>query len=395
MKKIKETELHKYKITYTNKFIKQYFQKVKEHSNIEYNQFWLAKTLLSINNNDANIGLAANAEMILASIRITNKKLFNQLSKSFNWNLEKIIDSTVKDGIDVSEEMNIVRKFFQHIADNRIAIPKVFLNRIPQSLKDKVIVIENHPIDQLYEALKVIIESVNKEIVGKGVAGKEREKSLIDYIEMPVGDMLKVCRENPFEDLSNELMRKYNYAIAQLITYTENISDCLEREEKRKLGIERIQEQLKVSLEQYSEEERLLIVQNFMIKTYLSVKSVHDSIIWNKYTADYSIKLIISAGLGQQITFNGRAHRQNAVREISSDKQAKRLWSNEEIKAEDFQAVKELILLEGKVYLDSKELNLGDECKINDGVYNVYAVSQAISKKTGKYLKNSITILIY
>lgn len=394
VKKIKEAKTVNNKTSYENKFIQQYFQKVKEVDRLEYNQFWLAKTIFSLNNNDANIGLAANAEMLLASIRITDKKLFDDLSELFNWDLEKIIDSTVKDGQDVSDQMDKVRKFFQHIADNKIDIPKVFINRVPQSLRDKINVLPDHPIDQLYEAIKVIIESVNAEIVGKGVAGKDREKGLIDFIEVPVGEIINVCKDNPMEDISNDLMRKYNYSIAQLITSTEKIVDLTEREEKRKQGIEAIQEQLKSSLNEFTEEERLLIVQNFMIKTYLSLKSVHDSIIWNKFISDYAIKLIISAGLGQQIIFNGKAHRQDAKKELGTDKTAIRVWSKDAITAEDFSEAREVTIVGSKVYLSAKELNLGDECKIIDGVYNVKNITQATSKKTGQFLKNSLTILI-
>lgn len=394
VKKIKEAKTVKDKAAYNNKFIQQYFQKVKEVDRLEYNQFWLAKTIFSLNNNEANIGLAANAEMLLASIRIINKKLFNQLCKSFSWDLEKIIDSTVKDGLDVSEQINIVKQFFQHIADNKISIPKVFLNRVPQSVRDKVNTLANHPIDQLYEAIKIIIESVNTEIIGKGIAGKDRQKGLIDFIEVPVREIIKVCNDNPMEDISNDLMRKYNYCIAQLITATEKIVDLVEREEKRKQGIEAIQEKLKISLEEFTEEERLLIVQNFMIRTYLSSKSVHDSIIWNKYISDYAIKLIISAGLGQQIIFNGKAHRQNAKKELSTDKTAIRVWSKDAVTVGDFTEAREVIIIGSKVLLSDKELNLGDECKITDGVYNVYHITQATSKKTGQFLKNSLTILI-
>lgn len=394
VKKIKEKESVCEKVIYDNKFIQQYFQRVKEDQCIEYNQFWLAKTLLTLNNNDANIGLAANAEMLLASIRITDKKLFDQLSESFNWDLEKIIDSTVKDGQDVSDQIEKVRQFFQHIADNKIGIPKVFINRVPQSLRDKISVLPDHPIDQLYEAIKIIIELVNTEIIGRGVAGKDREKGLIDFIEVPVGEIIKVCRENPLEDISNELMRKHNFAIAELLSSTEHIGDMPEREERRKQGIERIQEHLRISLEQFTEEERLLIVQNFMIRTYLSAKSVHDSIIWNKYTSDYAINLIISAGLGQQIIFNGKAHRQDAKKELGTDKTAIRVWSKDAITVEDFSEAREITIVGSKVYLSAKELNLGDECKIIDGVYNVYNITQATSKKTGQFLKNSLTILI-
>jgi len=44
--------------------------------------------------------------------------------------------------------------------------------------------------------------------------------------------------------------------------------------------------------------------------------------------------------------------------------------------------------------LGDTELNIGDECEINEGIYNIKEVTHAFSRKNNARLKNSLTIIV-
>lgn len=396
VKKIKR-ELPEQKINISNKYIRNYLSQDNGNTKSSYNEYTVAKTIANISDAQANVGSAANAEMILASIRIVNKKSYEELSDLFYWDLEKIIDSSVKDGSDISNEMRQVMSFFDYIVNNKIPLPKCFIYRLPERLRSEVVIYKQHPIDELYEAVRYVIDDTNLDIIGKGIAGKERIKGEIDYCVPPIKSILSVSSDNPLSDTANTILRRYNSEIAQLLSSTESLDSLSLKERLREQGIKTIQDELGKSLENFSDDEKLLITQAFMLKVYLSDKAVHDSIIWNKHIAEYAVKLLIAANEGKQIeidAINKKAKRIEAARSIETDTKSIRIWSEMELNCQDFHYLNSLMIVHKQVLLGEKIFNIGDEIKPEDGSYTVRSVSQAVSKKTGKFLKNSLTIII-
>jgi len=103
---------------------------------IDYSLPNLIRTYTKIAENTASIGVAANAEMIRSAIGITKPKLLMKLMKQFNWNLERIIDATVKDGIDYGDYIEqLTYLLFLKMADEKdVHIPDGYGW---DSLKDK------------------------------------------------------------------------------------------------------------------------------------------------------------------------------------------------------------------------------------------------------------------
>ena len=70
-----------------------------------------------------------------------------------------------------------------------------------------------------------------------------------------------------------------------------------------------------------------------------------------------------------------------------------RLWSEAEVYAETFKSIDEIRISQSQAILGKVKLNIGSECKIQDGVYKVSTVHQSCSRKNKDLLlKNSITI---
>ncbi|NPV10602.1 MAG: hypothetical protein HPY57_02265 [Ignavibacteria bacterium] len=380
---------------YKNPYLQKYLSKI-QNQDLPYDKYWLSRTVVSVINNEGNIGFVANAEMVMNSVALIDKKMFKELKDNFNWNLEKVIDSAVKDNADISDEINKVYDFYEYCVENEVPVPLCLEKRIPEKFRNRVAYIEEylHPLDELYIALVKVIEQVNKEIIGEGVAGKDRIKGLIDYCEPPVENIFNVCRENPFSDYAVSLLKSYNRGVAAILDDAKEMS-MVERIKKIEEGIRNVQLQLSETLSQFSEEERLLIVQQFALSVYVYGNSIHDSIIWNKYVAGDMIKLLIYAGEGKEIKVSGnRYYREANSLKIDTDKIRVRVWSKDELKPDMFINGSEVLIVDKKVLCCNIELNIGDEVKISDGSFKLEAVSLAYSKKTRSVLKNSLTFVL-
>ena len=200
-------------------------------------------------------------------------------------------------------------------------------------------------------------------------------------------------------DLAVGIMKEYKRSIAIMLEKTKDEENV---ELLRKEGIEKIQSDLLRQMSDFSCDERSLIVNIWAYEIYKGTKAVHDSILWIgdkeslKGTAADTISMLANTGLAYHVKKNGGIKRYAELREAVTELKEVRVWSKNELRAEDYFNVKE-ILVEGKTaLLDDSILNVGDEILLQDGNYNVKNVAQSRSRKNnGKVLKNSLTIYLY
>jgi len=371
-----------------------------ETRTIPYSEANLIRTYARISQSTANIGVAANAEMIMSSIGITNKALHRELMKEFNWNLERIIDSTVKDGTDAEEDMAKVLAFFLRIKDDKIALPKALMSRIPDKMRIEINFSVNHPADQLLDAVEYLVKRADMEVLGEGsVSSGSRVKGLIDELNIPFIEIGRANMDNPMTDIAVNLMKQYNKGMAILLDSSKELP-INEREFKRKAGIEKIQVNLLNKLSGYTEDERSLLTQCWAYEIYKTDKAVHDSILWigDKEgvtgTGEDTIRMLCNAGIGSQIN-REESKLTRAVTIVKPQTQLEfiRVWSKNELTPELFSGVSEIKIENGQTIVKEQLLNLGDENKLNDGIYRIKTAVQSTSRKNKLVLlKNSLTL---
>jgi len=383
-----------------DKFLKD--KQPKEDSFLEYNQANLLKTYSKIIENTASIGLAANAEMIRSAIGIESKSIMKDYISRYPWNLENIIDSTVKDGIDAREDMAMVSSMLMDVAESKIPVPKSLLSRLSESMRSKVTVAKKHELDELLDAVKYFIQEADTEILGKGSVSKgNRIPGRIDNLDIPVIEIGRANLDNPMETAAISLIKDYNKQMAIMLEGTKDLP-LGEQEEKRRVEIERIQSDLLKRMKVFSSDERTLIVKAIAYEIYRSPKAVHDSILWIgdkedlQGTAADTITMLGNIGIGHHIEVeDNKLTRRIEKRKESAVIREIRLWSKDELKAELYSGMAELVIENGKALIGDEILNLGDECLAANGIYNIKSVVQSISRKSRvQVLKNSLTIYL-
>ncbi|MHB1687915.1 MAG: hypothetical protein ACYCVH_11125 [Ignavibacteriaceae bacterium] len=366
---------------------------------VDYNLPNLIRTYTKIRENTASIGVAANAEMIRSAIGITKPKLLTRLIKQFNWNLERIIDATVKDGIDAKDDMEAVRELFNYVVENKVKVPKSLLNRFPEKMQIELTIESKHPLDLLLDAIKTLIDRIGLEILGRGSASRgNRIPGLIDHLETPIVELGLTSLDNPMFDLAIRLMKGYNRSIAIMLDKTKDMDNV---EILRKEGIEKIQVDLLKELSVFSSDERSMIVNVFAYEIYKGNSAVHDSILWIGRKGDLTgttsdmIEMLANTGLAYHVKKNGSVKRFTELKEASTELKEIRVWSKEEIRPEIFLGINEIIAENKQVLLGDTLLNIGDECKLQNGNYRVKTIVQSISRKDrNRILKNSLTIYL-
>ncbi len=360
----------------------------------------LLRTYSKVSQNGTSIGVAANGEMVRSSVGITKPKLFKHLYKTYNWNLERIIDSTVKDGIRADEDMQAVRNMLIYVCDEQIEIPANLLNRIPESLRDKIKCARKHPLDELLDAVKFLVKKADEDVLGKGSVSKgNRVPGRIDRIDIPVIEIGIANIDNAIYDIAMNLLKGYNRRMAILLEQTKDLS-LVEQEEKRRIGIEAIQTGLLKSLSNYSTEERSLLTKCWAYEIYKTEKSVHDSILWIggkenlNGTSDDTIAMLANVGIGYHVKSNGSLKRYKEIVSPDVKVQSIRLWSRSELLAKDFAEATELLIDNNKALIKNVLLNIGEECIVNDGVYTIKQIVQSISRRNSSFLRNSITVYL-
>ncbi len=373
----------------------------KTQAPVAYSITNLLKTLFRITNNSASIGLAANSEMIRSAIGITDPALFEKLFNDYNWNLERIIDSTVKEGISASEDMDAVSNLINYIVENNIAVPKALSYRFSEKLRSQLNFHESHPLDNLLDGIKYFLDEADTEILGKGSASRgNRVKGVIDNLDIPLLEIGSANLSNPLTDLAASLLKNYNRNIAILLEQSKDM-EISEREICRQEGIEQTQKELLTVLSIYSDKDRQLLVQNWAYEIYRSEKAPHDSILWIgdkeqfRGTSMDTIKMLAALGIAHNINITTtEKSRAISKTELKTNLSQIRVWSKDAVYSNNFGAISELLIVKKEAILGDKILNIGDECEIEDGLYNIKTIVQSQSKKNKGFLKNSLTIYL-
>ncbi|NLH60722.1 MAG: hypothetical protein GX452_04900 [Ignavibacteriales bacterium] len=369
---------------------------------IRYISANLIRVYSQIKSNSASIGLAANVEMIRSCVGIYDNEKMNKMIRKFNWNLEKIIDSTVKTGSGAEKEMMLVAEMLKYSITKRIKIAESLLPRVPESMRAEFSVYKNHPLDLLLRAIEYLVDKADIDIIGRGsVSRGDRQPGRIDHIEIPFIEIGKDIYSNPIRDLAINLMKDYNRSMAILLDSSKKLDQGI-REITIKNGIEVIQNKLLERLSFYTDEERMLITQAWAYEIYKSVKFVHDSILWIsdkesfRGTAGDTIKMLGRTGIGENTKKENDELRRFKGKIINSTPvNCVRLWRKEILEAETFKGEEILTVSEGKATLKGEILSVGDETRIKDGVYPIRAVEQSVSKKnSAQLLRNSITLYL-
>ncbi|KAB2846947.1 MAG: hypothetical protein F9K45_00770 [Melioribacteraceae bacterium] len=360
----------------------------------------LIRAYNTIKDNSTNIGYAANGEMARSAIRITQEDYFLKIKNRFIWSLERIIDATVKDGIAADEDMKAVSDMYEYIIENKIPLPKSLFYRLPKKIQDKVCLADKHPLDELLEAVKYFIEEADKEILGSGSVSKgNRVKGKIDNLDIPIIEIGRSNLDNPLFEIGVSLLGYYNKNIAILLDITDKLP-TFEKEMKRKEGIDKIQKSFLSKLSKYTIDERCLLAKVFAYQIYKTNRAPHDSILWIRDidglhgTANDTIQMLANLELGCQIKNNGSLKR---VREKKVEKITTkniRIWSSDSVSSIKYECASEILIESNKALINGSILNVGEECRISEGVYKIYSVVQAISRSNSRPLKNSLVVYL-
>jgi len=384
-----------------NPFIEKYMSDRNEQNNyVEFTQLNLLRTYSKISANTANIGIVANAEMIRSAIGITNPELQIDLIRLFPWNLERVIDSVVKDGISCADDLMAVDNMYKYIISNKYGLPSILLKRIPESKNADSVKMENHKLDILFEAIKFIVTQADKDVLGEGSASRhDRISGIIDQCNIPLIEIGTSNLNNPMNDCAQKYMGIYYRKIGTLLGRTSNLDPEI-RENIRIKEVEQIQRQFLEDLDRFSSQERVELVKSLAYNIYKSQGYVHDSILWIsdkgelKGTADIMIEMLANMELAAHVNSMGSFDRFYEKREPYFDSKTIRVWSKSKLSSEHLSGATEVLISQEQALIGETLLNIGEEVKIEDGIYTVKSIVPSISRKNGSILSNSLTIYL-
>lgn len=385
-----------------NKLFDKVFKEGRTSTHREYTLINLLKAFTALRNNKANIGVGANADMIRTSIRISDPTKAKKLFSQFSWNLENIIDASVKEGSGADEDMTQINAFFYFIAEKTLSIPASLISRVPERFRNKVKTAKNHPLDELFDALELLIKEADVHVLGKGAVSRgNRIPGLIDRAEVPLREIGLSAIESQYTDLAVSLLKRYNRDIAILL---ENTKDSPDIESLRQEGIERIQNGFLGRLAVIDEDVRCQLSSIWAYEIYKSPSAVHDSILWigDKEgvhgTAKDTIHMLCGLGLGMEICSYEKPERKYMVYDSTKSVRtvrSVRVWAAQPLQIESFLSVTEIIVQGKEVLMKDIQLNLGEDTPCVDGIYAIQAVSHSASKKdSSKILNNSLTVYL-
>ena len=316
-KKVANTvEVKSTKLDTGNSLIDNFLQQLRDEPHfLEFDQTNLLRTYSKISDNVASVGITANAEMIRSALGIDDSETQNELTQKFYWNLERVIDSVVKDGVSCAEDLYAVNCMYDYLAEQNIELPKTLLNRLPEKRRDKFLAAKDHKLDQLLEAVKFLIKQAEKEVLGEGTASKNnRVPGLIDKCKVPLIEIGIANIANPMNERGVSLLKNYNRQIAILLERTNDWPND-EREDYRAAEIEKIKSQLLTELNSYSIKERIQIVKAMTYNIYKSQSYIHDSILWIssrenlRGTSEDTIEMLGCLGIAYHVKSNGSIER--------------------------------------------------------------------------------------
>lgn len=363
---------------------------------IDYSVKNLLKRYTSISSNSASIGITANGEMIKSAIGIEHPKTFELLNKYFIWDLERIIDSTVKDGVSCSDDMKAIRNMYSFIIINNIKLPKSIIHRLPNRFQESAKISEGHLLDELLEAIKMLITKADREIVGSGSVKKgNRIEGWVDSLNILVIELGMANLGNEKNKKAKVLLKKYNKQIAILLEKTKNIQRADKMKEIKK-KVESIQSDYLVELSKYTSEERYKIILSITYEIYKSSSSVHDSILWinDKNSANGTaldmIEILSKIGEAFTVKENGNVQREE-IRPAKRIVETIRLWSKERIDIETISSANEVLIENRQALIGDKLLNIGDACRLNNGIYSLLSLAPSYNQSKNSYLYNSFS----
>ena len=367
---------------------------------VEYSIASMLKTYTRISKNSSNIGRAANGEMLRSAVGIKNQKMFARLFKGFVWDLEKIIDATVKDGTDSSSDMAAIDAMIKYIIANKIELPKSITHRLPEKLFPDATISTKHPLDELLAAIKYLVDKADLDVLGRGAVSKgNRIKGRIDNILTPIVEIGIANLDNPMNDAAMFLLKDYNKQIAIMMERTESL-ESFEKECARKNSIDEKQTELLSKLINYSIDERSMIAKSWAYNIYKNEKAIHDSILWIsdkedlRGTASNTIKMLSEISLGCCIKSNGSIKRFYQPTQKITDVKQIRVWSKEKLRADTFISLTEIIVENKTVLLGDQLLNLGDDTNIKNGCYQIKEITPSLSRHNKSVLRNSLSVYL-
>ena len=358
----------------------------------------LLRTYSRVSKNSANIGIAANAEMILAAIRISNEALYKKLSSIYKWDLERIIDATVKEGADSKEDFEAISALYEYIIENKICIPASLKSRASEKHRGLISFDDNHPLYELLEAVEFLVNEADTEIMGRGtVSSGNRIPGRIDSLDIPISEIGISAIDSQLYGLGVNFLRKYNRQIAEMLKSINSIPQN-ERETVRIEGTKQIQEELLLRLSTFKTADRVELAKVFAYEIYKTDGSVHDSILWMSDTDDLrgtasdTIAMLCDLGFGYRIT--KKKERKKIIANVKSSMQVIRIWAKHEISIDQFTQIDMIQIEANRLNLNNKSFRLGDDTPMSDGLYKVKEVVPYKSRKSKSTSKNSILIYI-
>ncbi|MFZ1290188.1 MAG: hypothetical protein WAR79_08855, partial [Melioribacteraceae bacterium] len=90
-------------------------------------------------------------------------------------------------GTYIGGRSNAIRSMYEYIIKSGIELPKSIVHRLQSKLQEEVKVLGGHLLDQLLEAIKILVDKTDKEIVERGSVKKgNRIEGWIDRLDIPV-----------------------------------------------------------------------------------------------------------------------------------------------------------------------------------------------------------------
>jgi hypothetical protein len=289
---------------------------------------------------------------------------------------------------------------YKHIITNKYELPTTLLKRLPESKSCDAMSVNNHKLDELFEAVKFLVKQADLDILGEGSASRHnRIGGLIDQCMVPLIEIGTSNLNNPMNDCAQNYIGIYNRKIGTLLGRTGNLLSET-RENVRSKEIEQIQRQFLEELDHFSYNEKVEIVKSLAYNIYKSPSYVHDSILWisNKGelqgTAEIMIEMLANLEVAAHVKRNGEITRFFEKKTTSVDSQSIRVWSKDKLSSNNFIDNKELLISGDQALIGETILNLGEEVNIEDGIYVIKSIVPSISKKNGFILNNSLSIHI-
>ena len=104
--------------------------------------------------------------------------------------------------------------------------------------------------------------------------------------------------------------------------------------------------------------------------------------------------MLANLELGYQIKNNGGLKRIREKRVERITTKNIRIWSSDSVSSVKYECASEILIEPNKALINGSILNVGEECRISEGVYKIHSVVQALSRNSSRPLKNSLMVYL-